>query len=201
MSTLTATKLEKPPRFRFSLSMLTMVLILAAILVFFLALVAAYFFAIPQSRFSTAPVPMPAVFWLSTLVLLLSSASLERARFLVRRAQLPAYRWWLTLTACAGVLFLGLQGAGMAQLAVTPQLAMENLRGNMYYVFSTIHGLHLIGGIGGLWWLLRKSMPLEDGEESPLRRHRNAALLTATYWHFMGAIWLMLLAMLYGYSS
>jgi cytochrome c oxidase subunit 3 len=66
----------------------------------------------------------------------------------------------------------------------------------MFYVFSFIHGAHLIGGIGGMHWLYSRSKRLVDGEEQPLRRHRMEARLTAMYWHFMGVLWIGLFAFL-----
>jgi cytochrome c oxidase subunit 3 len=66
----------------------------------------------------------------------------------------------------------------------------------MYYVFSGVHAFHLLGGIGALIWLTRKAAALQDGEEQPLRKHRAAARHVASYWHFMGALWLALFVLL-----
>ena len=54
----------------------------------------------------------------------------------------------------------------------------------------------LIGGLGGLYWLIRKAGSLTDGEEQPLRKHRAAARNAAAYWHFMGVLWVGLLVLL-----
>ena len=66
----------------------------------------------------------------------------------------------------------------------------------MYFMFSGIHAAHLIGGLGGLYWLIRKAGALTDGEEQPLRKHRAAARNAAAYWHFMGVLWVGLLVLL-----
>ena len=36
----------------------------------------------------------------------------------------------------------------------------------------------------------------EEQGEPPLRKHRSFAMVTAMYWHFMGALWLYLLVIL-----
>jgi heme/copper-type cytochrome/quinol oxidase subunit 3 len=66
----------------------------------------------------------------------------------------------------------------------------------MYFMFSGVHAVHLIGGLAGLYWLIRKAGRLSDGEEQPLRKHRAAARYTAAYWHFMGVLWVGLLVLL-----
>jgi len=54
----------------------------------------------------------------------------------------------------------------------------------------------LVGGLGGMYWLIRRAMELTDGEEQPLRKHRAAARNVAAYWHFMGVLWVGLLILL-----
>jgi heme/copper-type cytochrome/quinol oxidase subunit 3 len=60
--------------------------------------------------------------------------------------------------------------------------------------------LHLVGGLGGMHWLYRRSKRLEDGEEQPLRRHRTELRLTGMYWHFMGVLWIGLFAFLLSWN-
>ena len=182
-----------------SMSTMGMVLTLASIACFFAALVVAYAFILPSGNTSTS-VAMPWVFWLSTLLMLASSGSLQWARRALLRAQLSSYRSWLTLTIAVGYCFLIAQTAGAWLLLSSGVGVSANPQGNMYYVFSFVHAAHLIGGIGGLHWLQMKAKALLDGEEQPLRKHRQIARLTSMYWHFMGVLWLGLFAFLLGWS-
>jgi cytochrome c oxidase subunit 3 len=178
-----------------SLGMLGMILILAAIGAFFVALAVAYAFAI-QDRPGQANIQLPSWFWVSTALICLSSLTFQWARRDLRMARLASYRMSLWLTLSLGALFLAAQWIGCRDLASQGVYVVGNPRGSMYYVFSAIHAVHLLGGLGGLYWLIRRASALTDGEEQPLRKHRAAARNTAAYWHFMGVLWAGLLLLL-----
>ena len=178
-----------------SLGMLGMVLILAAIGAFFVALAVAYAFAI-QDRPGQANIQLPMWFWVSTALMGLSSLTLQWARRDLRMARLAPYRMGLWLTLGLGGLFLAAQLIGCRDLAQQGVYVVGNPRGSMYYMFSGIHAVHLLGGLGGLYWLIGRAAELTDGEEQPLRKHRAAARNAAAYWHFMGVLWAGLLVLL-----
>ncbi|MCX6608790.1 MAG: cytochrome c oxidase subunit 3 [Acidobacteria bacterium] len=188
-----------PPQRGMSMSTMGMVLTLSSIACFFAALIVAYAFILPPGKPATS-ISMPWVFWLSTLLMLASSGTFQWARRALLRAQLPSYRTWLAITIAVGYCFLAAQTAGAWLLLARGVAIAANPQGNMYYVFSFVHAAHLIGGIGGLHWLYSKAQHLTDGEEQPLRKHRQIARLTAMYWHFMGVLWLALFAFLLGWS-
>jgi cytochrome c oxidase subunit 3 len=178
-----------------SLGMLGMILVLAAIGAFFVALAVAYAFAI-QERPGQANVHLPMWFWISTALIGLSSITLQWARRDLRMARLAPYRMGLWATLGLGVLFLVTQLFGCRDLAAQGVYIVGNPRGSMYFMFSGLHAAHLLGGLGGIYWLIRKAGLLTDGEEQPLRKHRAAARNAAVYWHFMGGLWMGLLALL-----
>jgi len=183
------------PKPSMSLGMLGMILVLVAIGAFFVALAVAYAFAI-QDRPGQVNVHLPVWFWISTALIVLSSITLQWARRDLRMARLSPYRTGLWVTLGLGVLFLVAQLVGCWNLAEQGVYIVGNPRGSMYFMFSGIHAAHLIGGLGGLYWLIRKAGALTDGEEQPLRKHRAAARNAAAYWHFMGVLWVGLLVLL-----
>lgn len=172
-----------------------MLLTLVSIACFFGALVAAYAIILPDKP-AKASIVIPWVFWLSTGLMLVSSGTLQWARRALRRVQLGEYRLRLMVTIGMGYAFLAAQVAGGWLLLASGVAVSANPQGNMFYVFSFVHGAHLIGGIGGMHWLHGRSKRLQDGEEQPLRRHRMEARLTGMYWHFMGVLWIALFAFL-----
>lgn len=178
-----------------SLGMFGMILILAAIGAFFIALAVAYAFAI-QDRPGQRDVHMSVWFWVSTALMVLSSLTLQWARRDLRMARFAPYRMGLWLTFGLGVGFLVAQGLGCMDLSAQGVYVVGNPRGSMYFMFSGIHAAHLLGGMGGMYWLIRRAAGLADGEEQPLRKHRAAARNTAVYWHFMGVVWVGLLVLL-----
>lgn len=183
------------PKPSMSLGMFGMILVLVAIGSFFVALAVAYAFAI-QDRPGQANIHMSMWFWISTVLIVFSSGTLQWARREMRMAKFAEYRSGLWLTFGFGVAFLVTQVLGCRDLAAQGVYVVGNPRGSMYYMFSAVHGVHLLGGLGGLYWLVQKAEKLVDGEEQPLRRHRAAARNVAAYWHFMGVLWVGLLILL-----
>jgi len=175
--------------------MLGMILVLIAIGSFFAALAVAYWFALAD-RPERLNAQLPVWFWASTALMALSSAAFQWARRHLRFARLASYRRWLVITIQLGFGFLATQLIGCQDLMAQGVYVVGNPRGSVYFLFSGVHAAHLIGGLGGLYWLLRRAGQLRDGEEQPLRRHRAAARNTAAYWHFMGLIWAGLFALL-----
>lgn len=178
-----------------SLGAMGMILVLVSIGAFFAALAVAYYFALAE-RAELGPPHFSNWFWWSTALIVVSSISLQRARSTLLFARFDAYRREMWITTAIGLAFLATQVMGCIDLNAQGVYVVGNPRGSMYYVFSGVHGFHLIGGIGALIWLLRKARTLQDGEEQPLRKHRAAARHVASYWHFMGALWICLFAFL-----
>jgi len=64
-----------------------------------------------------------------------------------------------------------------------------NVSYSFFYVLTVAHAVHLLGGLGGLVRVISKL------NHSVLKRSTLNA--TSLYWHFMGALWLYLLLLLW----
>jgi cytochrome c oxidase subunit 3 len=163
---------------------------IVAILVFFLALASAYIVRRGSSA-NWTPVHIPPILWVNTLVLLLSSATLEFARRKLAKADFTAFGKLWMLTTILGLLFLAGQFVGWRQLQAQGVFLASNAASSFFYVFTGAHAVHLFGGVIALLYVAaRKS----DGT----RLSRSAAAeVTSYYWHFMDALWVFLLALIY----
>lgn len=128
--------------------------------------------------------PEPPLLWLNTLILMLASLAWERARIAASHPRLIGRG---LAAGLLGLLFLA------GQLLLWRQLvaAGYGLRGDpaaaFFYLITALHGLHVLGGL----WFWGRAM-------FALRGEGNAALriqLTATYWHFLLLVWLLMLAL------
>jgi cytochrome c oxidase subunit III len=154
---------------------------LAAVTMLFLSLTSAY--VVRQGLDPFWPgMRMPAVLPLNTLALLASSLCLEKARRAHDRTP------WMIATLLAGLLFLAGQLAAWAQLRGAGFYFAANPHVSFFYTLTAIHALHLIGGLLALGWAAVAG-------DSAGERWLNVAAL---YWHFMGALWLYLLILLFG---
>ena len=169
---------------------------LASIFMLFAGLVLAYAFVLPKQAF-WKPVRIPPEMWLSTAALLLSSMLLQAARRYLRRGRLGTYKKLLFAAVALGVIFLLSQTMAWSDLALQGVFMKGNPHGSMWFSFTGFHAAHVLGGMIAMSILLYGAGRLrqEDGEP-PLRKHRNFAALTAMYWHFMGALWLVLFGLL-----
>jgi cytochrome c oxidase subunit 3 len=166
-----------------------MALGIVSILMFFMALAAA-FLVLRGSR-NWVPVHIPTLMWLNTGVLLASSATLEMARHRLTERQLSAYRnLWLVTTAL-GVGFLVGQIFAWRQLAAEGIYLANNTASSFFYIFTGLHALHLFGGVASLLYVAKRNFDHAQVTRSV------AAEVTSYYWHFMDALWLFLLALLY----
>ena len=166
-----------------------MALGIVSILMFFMALAAA-FLVLRGSR-NWVPVHIPTLMWFNTGVLLASSATLEMARHRLVERQLSAYRnLWLVTTAL-GVGFLVGQIFAWRQLTAEGIYLANNPASSFFYIFTGLHALHLFGGIAALLYVAKRNFDHAQVTRSV------AAEVTSYYWHFMDALWLFLLALLY----
>lgn len=139
------------------------------------------------------PLAAPSILWFNTAALLGSSGTLEVARRRLRGWDLAGSERFVLLTGLLGLLFVGGQYFGWQQLAAQGVFLASNPHSSFFYVLTGVHALHLFGGL--CWFLvvmlrMRRLayLPGEDG----LR-------LFATYWHFLGGLWVYLLWLLFVY--
>jgi cytochrome c oxidase subunit 3 len=164
-------------------------LALAAILMFFMALVSAYLVR-KGTGDDWRTIALPRVVWLNTAVLLLSSWALEASHRAWQRDQAKAFRaWWAAATAL-GVLFLAGQFVAWRELAAAGVYLATNPASSFFYLLTAAHGLHLAGGLAALLYVLSRDW-------MRLRASAGvAAEVAGIYWHFMDGLWVFLLLVL-----
>jgi cytochrome c oxidase subunit III len=140
-------------------------------------------------------ITLPSILYVSTLVLLASSVTLEVARRRVAafmgglKSQVVSPERWLYVTLSLGLLFVVAQYAAWLQLRSQGLYLATNPNSSFFYVFTAVHAVHVSGGLGGLVRVVHKL------HKSVLRRSTLDA--TSYYWHFMGVLWLYLFLLLW----
>jgi cytochrome c oxidase subunit III len=136
--------------------------------------------------------PLPTVLYLNTLVLLASSGSLQLARRALVADRARGFRGWLYVTLGLGLGFLAGQWLAWRKLLAAGFYLTGNPSSALFYVVTGAHALHLLGGLVALLYLTARAREIRWG----LRR-RTAVEVTSIYWHFMDALWLCLLGLLF----
>ena len=136
-------------------------------------------------------IPLPPQVWVNTLVLIASSLTLELARRSVKADKVAALRQWLGVTAILGIGFVSGQILLWRELNASGIFLNSTLHTSFFYVLSGIHAVHILGGLVALTLVSVKAWSgrLSSISFEPLR-------LCATYWHFMGGVWLYLILLL-----
>ena len=162
---------------------------IVSVLMFFMALAGA--FLVRKGGPDWVPVHIPALLWFNTAVLLVSSGTLELARKRLAISDAPGFqRLWL-VTTVLGVLFLVGQVAAWRILVGQGIYLASNPANSFFYIFTGAHGLHLLGGVCALLYVARRNFERAQVTQAV------AAEVVSYYWHFMDALWLFLLALLY----
>lgn len=175
------------PARRFSTAI---VLAMVSILMFFMAIVAA-FLVLRATSSMWVKFHVPPILLANTVVLLLSSVTMEFAKKRLVAADGAGFQklWWLT----TGLGFLFLAGQLVAwRLLVAEGIYMAStLASSFFYVFTAAHGAHLLGGLCALVYVGARRF---DARKLP---QTVAAEVASYYWHFMDGLWVFLLALLY----
>jgi len=140
---------------------------------------------------------LPPILWFNTAALIASSVALEVARRRVAsfmrgeqsRRSVPMF--WLEISMTLGLVFVIGQYLAWLSLRAQGLYLPTNPNSSFFYVFTGVHVIHVVGGLGGLTRVILKFR----NKANPLRRSTLDA--TSYYWHFMGMLWIYLLFILW----
>ncbi len=142
---------------------------------------------------------VPPVLYFNTLVVLASSVTLYLAAGGgpqdPQLVELPATRArreikWIYLTLGLGLLFLLGQIIAWRDLSSQGITLASSPSSSFFYLLTAAHGLHLLGGLGGLLFVAHRIA--RRSASQALRAYRAASL----YWHFMAALWVYVFVLL-----
>jgi len=168
---------------------------LAGVVMLFTALTSAYIVRAASSN-DWRPIAMPSILWLSTLVIVTSSFVLETARRAVKQQRDGVYGRWLSITTVLGITFLASQLLAWRQLARQGVYLSSNPHSSFFYLLTAAHGVHLLGGILALGYLLLRTRKTRDSVAAESKRV-GAVEAVSIYWHFMDGLWVYLFLLLF----
>jgi len=170
---------------------ITMWIVLAAVLMMFAALSSVYIMSSEEQR---RPIAMPSMFFVSTGLILVSSGTFHRAKRSLQQDRPRAYLRWLLITLALGVAFLGSQLIGWRELARAGVYFSGHPRSTFFYLATALHGAHLAGGIGLVFYLVVRRLRLGwllHGQKNSTWHN-----VVGLYWHTMDGIWVWLFLLL-----
>lgn len=138
---------------------------------------------------------VPRVLWGTTTVLLASSATLELARHrLARNDQMGFFRLTAWTTGL-GVVFLAGQIIAWVQTIGSGVVLAHNAHSWFIFLFTGLHGMHIILGLAGLGYLLYRTRVPASGPRYQSKT-RAVAIGVSIFWHYLDFLWLVLFSLL-----
>lgn len=173
-----------PQKFALWISMASMVMMFAS-------LSSAYI--VRQAAGNWFEFNLPNLFYVSTVIILLSSVALHKSyKSFIAQKEKP-YKRYLVLAFILGIGFVVSQYLGWQQLYALGIDLKGNPSGSFLYVITFIHVLHVVGGIACLIVAMLHAFTLKFNVTEK-RKHRFE--LVNQYWHFVDVLWIYLLVFL-----
>jgi cytochrome c oxidase subunit 3 len=145
---------------------------------------------------------LPNIFFFSTLAVVAVSVLMHSSLVLYRKSKFTAFRWTLFFAFIMACLFLLLQWGGWKKLTAMGMPLDGNLSGSFIYLITSMHGLHIAGGLlVTLYFLISAIRSRKD----PIYELRNIANpkrifnleMLVSYWHFIDVVWIYLYVFFY----
>jgi cytochrome c oxidase subunit III len=160
-------------------------LFIVSIVMIFASLTSAYI--VRQAEGNWLQFDLPSMFYVSSGIIVLSSITMHLAYMAAKKDNFSGLKLAMFFTTFLGIAFLYAQYESWKQLVDMGVYFVGNPSGSFMYVISGVHGFHLISGVIFLIIVLISSFK-DMVHAKNLRRIE----MCATYWHFLGGLWLYL---------
>ncbi len=184
----------RQPSFQMSTGQLGMLLFLGSLTMVFGATLIAYGLTRANSPLwrDTEMPGLPLGLVATTGVMLAQAFAMHRALRAIRNNEQQRFMGALWVALSLGVVFILGQGMNwyeMQQRALSVEV--KSLYLFTFYMLTGVHALHILGGLGPLAMVIAKARRREYSSS----RHEGVRFCVQ-YWHFLGVVWLVLLAAL-----
>ncbi len=136
---------------------------------------------------------LPSVFYVSSIIILISSFTMQMAIRAVKKDDLAQVKTFLLVTLGLGLAFVFSQFLGWNELVKNDVYFADKLTpsGSFFYVITGLHLAHLAFGLLGL--IITGSKSIRERYSS---KNYLGISLCAIYWHFLGGLWIYLFVFL-----
>jgi cytochrome c oxidase subunit 3 len=155
--------------------------------------VVAYLYYAGKSLSGPTPAQVLDVPYLTSICLFSSSLTILLAEKALHRGNVKVFGFFWFLTIALGVIFLVGTGLEWYRLIYRDGLTIStNLFGTTFYSLVGLHAFHVTVGLIGLTIILL--LTLFGGVQ---QEHSARIIVFAMYWHFVDAIWVVVLSVVY----
>jgi cytochrome c oxidase subunit 3 len=161
---------------------------IASIIMMFAAFTSA--FVVRRSAGNWYEFKLPDIFFLNTLVLVVSSVTLHLSYTAFIKGNEKRFKNLLLATFVLGIVFVILQYKGWEAMNAMGATFTVNPSSSFVYLISGVHAAHVLGGIAALTvaMVFAYALPFK-----PTPRRRLRLELVVQYWHFVDILWIYLI--------
>lgn len=165
-------------------------LFIASVIMLFAAWTSAYI--VKRGDAGWSEIILPDQFYLNTVIIFLSSISMIWAVRAARVNNFEHVRVAMALTTVLGLAFLGGQILAYQEMVALKEFFTGgNVSHSFIYVISGAHALHVIGGV-----VFLVLVTMDAFRNKVHSRAMPRIEMCATYWHFLGVLWVYLFVFL-----
>ena len=135
----------------------------------------------------------PSLLWFNTIILIITSGFFASAQIASRNKNFVLVKRRFLLIGGFSFIFLLGQLLVWQQLIYSGYFMSTNPANAYFYLFTTLHGLHLIGGLF-YWNITLKKVWIP--EKVTVQKTQQSVELCGIYWHFLLVVWLVLFCLM-----
>ncbi|WP_044172848.1 cytochrome c oxidase subunit 3 [Flectobacillus major] len=184
---------REPFKFMLQLAMFGSGLLFFGLLVFYTIL------ARPNAGFGK--LILPQIFWVSTLLMMISSLTLYLANWSFVQHKFKSYRFYMGITLGLGIGFIIMQLLGWKELFELNANATVKTSRGFILMLSGLHIVHIVVGLIFLIKIFVESLKrlsyVESFVYSVNPPNQLKINLIVFYWHFVDVLWVILFAYLW----
>ena len=165
--------------------------------VLFSLIFTAYIYSIPPGQ-DTMYLLKPNLLWANTLILFFVTYFFSRITKDIEKKETSKIKKNLIIVGGLSYIFLFGQLIFWTQLMKSGNYVTTNTYFSSFYIFTAIHGLHLLGGL--FFWGKVSSRVLKLEKNKILDEEKNISALS-WYWTFLLIVWLGFFLMIYVFND
>lgn len=183
---------ENYPSNKFRIGMFFFLLV---VLMTFGGLISAYIVISTNGVLEWRPFDLPVQVWISTVLILASSVTYQVAQSALNQNNQTKSKKFLLATTVFGGMFIASQLLAWVLLVRRGVYMESNPYAGFFYILTAVHAVHVIGGIAALGYVLLRNWELTDSADELTKRQQVSSSI-GWYWHFMDALWIVLVLLL-----
>ncbi len=193
----TIDNLHKGKTFNLSVQKSAVIIIFGIATVLFSLIFTGYIYTLPPNQ-DTGYLLKPNLLWLNTLILFFVTYYFSKITKDLKNKEIFKIKKNLIIVGGLSYLFLFGQLIFWIQLMKNGNYISTNSYFSSFYIFTALHGLHLLGGL--FFWGKVSSRVLKLEKNKILNEEKNISALS-WYWTFLLVVWLVFFLMIYTFND